>query len=468
MSSSNTLQQALDYAQNHRTEALAQLQAFLRIPSVSTQPHHKEDMITAAHWLANSMRTAGLENVRVIDSEVGKHPLVYGDWLHAAGAPTVLIYGHFDVQPAEPLELWDTAPFEPVVRDNYLFARGASDDKGQAFVHIKAVEALLQANGTLPVNVKFIYEGEEESGGETLAHFLPRHTDLLTADVALVSDTRILSADQPSIAYGLRGLHYDFINLTGPQMDLHSGGYGGGINNPLNVLCHIIAQLKDPEGHILIPGFYDDVRELEADERHMLNQLPLNQEEWLAETGAPEIWGEPEYTLIERLGARPTLDVHGIIGGYTGEGGKTIIPSKVHAKISMRLVPDQDPAKIKQLFRDYVRQLTPPSVTLEFREESEGAPASITNYKIPAMQAAKEAYAATFGKEPLFMRIGGSIPVVGEFQTHLGLETILMGFGLLSDRIHSPNENFYLPNFYRGIETSIHFLYYYGTESLSQ
>lgn len=462
MSSQETLQQALNYAQADQARALEQLQAFLRIPSVSTKPEHKADMVTAAQWLAEAMRTAGLENVQVIESEVGKHPLVYADWLHAADAPTVLIYGHFDVQPAEPLELWETPPFEPTVRDNYLFARGASDDKGQAFIHVKAAEALLQTTGALPVNVKFIYEGEEESGGATLSHFLPRHKEMLTADVALISDTRILSADQPSIAYGLRGMHYDFINLTGPKMDLHSGGYGGGINNPLNVLCHIVAKLKDEQGHILIPGFYDDVRELDEEERAMLNQLPLDKEEWLTGTGAPAIWGEPEYTLIERLGARPTLDLHGIIGGYTGEGGKTIIPSTVHAKISMRLVPDQDPAKIKQLFRDYVRQLTPPSVTLEFGPDGGGAPASITDYKIPAMQAAKAAYATTFGKEPVFMRIGGSIPVVSEFQVHLGLETILMGFGLLSDLIHSPNENFYLPNFYRGIETSIHFLHNYA------
>lgn len=454
--------QALAYAQDHQQDALDQLNKFLRIPSVSTQPERQEDVAQAAEWLANAFRDAGLENVEVIPSSIGGHPLVYGDWLHAGDAPTVLIYGHYDVQPPEPLELWETPPFEPTVRGDYLFARGACDDKGQAYIHVKAVEAYLKTGGTLPVNVKFLYEGEEECGGATLSAYLPHHADKLNADVALVSDTAILGQDHPSIVYGLRGMHYDFINLTGPTHDLHSGGYGGGINNPLNALCHIVAQLKDEDGQVLIPGFYDDVAELGEEERNMLNQLPLNPDEWLANTGAPEVWGEPEYSLIERLGARPTLDLHGIIGGYTGAGAKTVLPSKVHAKVSMRLVPNQDPAKIKQLFRDYVRQLTPPSITLEFSEDGHSAPASVTDYKMPAMQAAKEAYAATFGKEPVYMRAGGSIPVVGDFQTHLQLETVLMGFGLPTDRIHSPNENFYLPNFYRGIETSIHFLNAYA------
>ncbi len=456
------LDQALSFAQQNKTTHLEQLKDFLRIPSVSTQPEHKQDMYKAANWLADMMRTAGLENIEIIDSAVGRHPLVYADWLHAPDAPTVLIYGHFDVQPPDPLELWESPPFEPTQRGDRLYARGASDDKGQAYIHVKAVEAYLQTSGTLPVNVKFIYEAEEEDGGVTLNHYLPRHTAKLSADIALISDTGILSPDQPSIIYGLRGIHYDFIDLTGPTHDLHSGGYGGAINNPLNALGHILAKLKDEEGHILIPGFYDDVRELSAEEREMLNQLPVTEEDYLARTGAPAIWGEPGYTLVERLGARPTLDVHGIIGGYTGPGGKTVLPSTVHCKISMRLVPDQDPVKIKQLFRDYVRQITPPSITVKFGEEGHGAPASITDYTIPAMQAAREAYTAVFQTEPLLARNGGSIPVVGEFQTVLGLESILMGFGLPDDRIHSPNESFYVPNFYRGIQTAIHFLHSYA------
>lgn len=455
---------ALGFAERQRAANLEQLEEFLRIPSISTQPERSADVQAAAEWLAAAMSQAGLENVEIIPSEIGGHPLVYADWLHAPGAPTILVYGHYDVQPPDPLDLWESDPFSPVVKGDHLFARGSSDDKGQCFIHIKAVEAYLKnpAGGRLPVNVKFLYEGEEEDGGLTLAAYLPQHQEKLTADIALVSDTAVLGKDQPSIIYGLRGMHYDYINLTGPAHDLHSGGYGGGINNPLNALAHIIAKLKDEDGHIQIPGFYDDVLDLDAEEREMLSQLPLDEEKWLANTGAPQAWGEPEFTLVERLGARPTLDVHGIIGGYTGPGGKTVLPSTVHCKISMRLVPNQDPAVIKKLFRNYVREITPPSITLTFGEGGHGAAASITDFRIPAMKAAKAAYAATFGKEPVFARNGGSIPVVGLFQTHLGLETVLMGFGLPTDRIHSPNENFYLPNFYRGIETSIHFLANYA------
>jgi acetylornithine deacetylase/succinyl-diaminopimelate desuccinylase-like protein len=398
---------------------------------------------------------AGLENVEIIPTP--HHPLVYADWLHAGDAPTVLIYGHYDVQPAEPLELWESPPFEPTVRDDYLYARGSSDDKGQVYIHVKAVEAILKCYGRLPVNVKFIVEGEEEIGGESLSHFIPQNKAKLAADVALVSDTAMVSAQQPAIVYGLRGLCYAFIDITGPKRDLHSGSFGGGINNPLNVLAHIIAKLKDEDGRILIPGFYDAVRPLTDQERDILAQFPLDEAAWLAETGAPEPWGEPEFTLVERLGARPTLDVHGIIGGYTGAGAKTVLPSKVHAKVSMRLVPDQDPEEIGRLLKAYIAELAPPSVTVEVTV-GHGAPASITDFNIPAMQAAAQAYATAFGQEPVFMREGGSIPVVSAFQGDLGVETVLMGFGLPSDQIHAPNERFYLPNFYRGIETSIHFL----------
>ncbi len=450
----------ITFAQENRERHLSELMSFLRIPSVSTQPEHDDDTVAAAKWLADAMRQAGMENVRLIATP--KHPLVYADWLHAGDdAPTVLIYGHYDVQPAEPFELWETPPFEPTVRGEYLYARGADDNKGQVYVHVKAVESLLQANGRLPVNVKFIVEGEEESGGASLAAFIPQNKDLLAADVALVSDTAILSPEQPAIVYGLRGMCYILMDVTGPGRDLHSGSFGGGINNPLNVLGHIIAKLKDEEGHILIPGFYDQVRPLSAEEREILAEFPLDETAWLAETGAPQAWGEPEYTLVERLGARPTLDVHGIIGGYTGPGGKTVLPATVHAKISMRLVPDQDPAKIRQLFTEYVQSITPPSVKVTI-QGGHGAPASITDYHIPAMQAARTAYEETFGREPVLMREGGSIPVVGQFQAHLGLETVLMGFGLPGDRIHSPNERYLLANFYRGIETSIRFLQLYG------
>lgn len=445
----------ISHVRKHQSDYLAELIDFLRIPSISTQPERKADTAVAAQWLADKLKLAGLENVEIIATQ--RHPLVYADWLHAGDAPTVLIYGHYDVQPAEPLELWESPPFEPAVRDDFLYGRGSSDDKGQIFVHVKAVEAILKNNGRLPVNVKFIVEGEEESGGESLAAFIPQHKEKLAADIALVSDTAMVSAQQPAIVYGLRGMCYAFIDIVGPKRDLHSGSFGGGINNPLNVLGHLIAKLKDEDGRILIPGFYDKVRPLTKQEREILAQFPLDEDAWLAETGAPEPWGDPDYTLVERLGARPTLDVHGIIGGYTGEGAKTVLPSKVHAKLSMRLVPDQDPDEIGRLLKAYIAELTPPSVTVEVTV-GHGAPASITDFNIPAMQAAAKAYATAFGQEPVFMREGGSIPVVSQFQSELGLETVLMGFGLPGDQIHAPNERFYLPNFYRGIETSIHFL----------
>jgi len=450
----------LEYAQQHRAEHLAELKEFLRIPSVSTQPDHNGDTAQAALWLAEAMKTAVLDNVTLIPTN--GHPLVYADWLHAGpDAPTVLIYGHYDVQPPEPLAEWHTPPFEPTVIDDFLYARGASDDKGQVYVHVKAVEAHLKTHGRLPVNVKFIVEGEEESGGASLKAFIPQNTSLLQADVALVSDTGMISPSMPSIVYGLRGMCYLMMDITGPARDLHSGSFGGGIDNPLNVLGHVIARLKDPNGRVLIPGFYDKVRALSPEEREVLAQLPVDEAAWLAETGAPQVWGEPEYTLVERLGARPTLDVHGIIGGYTGPGGKTVLPSTVHCKLSMRLVPDQDPEEIAQLFRDYVQSIVPPTVTVTINGRG-GAPATITDLHIPAMQAAVAAIEASFGKAPVFMREGGSIPVVGQFQEYLGLETVLMGFGLPDDRIHAPNERYYLPNFYRGIETSIRFLTEYA------
>ncbi len=453
------MNRAIEHARTNQQQYLDELIEFLRIPSVSTKPEHAEDVKTAASWLADRLKTAGLENVRVIPTN--RHPLVYGDWLHADGKPTVLVYGHYDVQPAEPFDLWESPPFEPTVEDDFLVARGSSDDKGQVFIHVKAVEALLQTNGRLPVNVKFIIEGEEESGGQSLSVFIPENKAMLAADVALVSDTAIVNKETPAIVYGLRGMCYALIDITGPRRDLHSGSFGGGVNNPLNVLGHVIAKLKDENGRILIPGFYDNVRPLSAEERDILAKFPLDEAAWLAETGAPQPWGEPEFTLVERLGARPTLDVHGIIGGYTGPGSKTVLPAKVHAKISMRLVPDQNPARISQLFQAYIQEIVPSSVQVSVTIAGT-APASISDYETSAMKAAVSAYQASFGKEPVLMREGGSIPVVGEFQTHLGLETVLMGFGLPDDCIHAPNERFYLPNFYRGIETSIHFFQEYG------
>jgi acetylornithine deacetylase/succinyl-diaminopimelate desuccinylase-like protein len=368
----------------------------------------------------------------------------------------VLIYGHYDVQPPDPLALWKSPPFEPRLEDSYLYARGASDDKGQLYVHVKAVEAYLKSSGQLPVNVKFIIEGEEESGGRSLEAFVPANKELLDADSVLVSDTHIVDKDQPSVVYGLRGMTYTFVDVTGPSRDLHSGSYGGAIDNPLNALAHIVAQLRDEDGVIQIPGFYDRVRELTEADKQLIAQGIVDEEAWLADTGAPQIWGEPGFSLLERVGARPTLDVNGLAGGYTGAGAKTVLPSKAHAKISMRLVPDQDPDEIFSLFSDYVTSIAPPSVQVKCTKVHVAQPC-IIDINIPQMQAAALAYQQVFGRKPIYMREGGSIPVISLFQKHLGLQTVLMGFGLAGDHIHAPNERMYLPNFYRGTETSIHY-----------
>ncbi|MCL4871263.1 MAG: dipeptidase [Anaerolineae bacterium] len=456
----SNLDKALAYAAANQEANLNELIDLLRIPSVSTQPERAKDVQAAAHQVVHILTQAGLENVRLIPTPL--HPLVYGDWLHAGpDKPTLLIYGHYDVQPAEPFDAWESPPFEPTIRDNYLYARGSSDDKGQTHLNIKAVEAYLKGAGTLPLNVKFIIEGEEEIGGPSLEQFIPANQSLLQADVALVSDTAMVSSSQPSLVYGLRGLYAFFLDVTGPDHDLHSGAYGGAVNNPINALAHIISQLKDGEGKVLIPGFYDRVRPLSDEERGLLAQYPRDDARVQKETGAPQIWGEAKFTLNERMGARPTLDVNGIIGGYTEVGTKNIIPSTVHAKLSIRLVPDQDPGEIAHLVQQYIQQIAPPSVKVQISSRG-GAPASITDFSIPAMQAARQALAHVFGREPILMREGGSIPVVGAFQEHLGMETILMGFGLPDDRIHSPNERFYLPNYTRGTETVIRFLAAYG------
>ena len=449
-------QQALEFARGHKDKQLNEVVEFLRIPSISTVSERAPEVAAAADWLAQQMEQAGLENVEVI--QTSGHPLVYGDWLHAGPAsPTVLVYGHYDVQPPDPLELWNSPPFEPRIQDDYLYARGASDDKGQLYIHVKSIESYLKSAGRLPVNIKFIVEGEEESGGESLEAFVAENTQLLAADTVLVSDTHIAGRDQPSIVYALRGMCYLFLDVTGPTRDLHSGSYGGGINNPINALGHIIARIKDEEGRILIPGFYDRVRTLSEEERRLIAQSGHDEEAWLSDTGALRTWGEPEFTLLERLGARPTLDVNGVIGGYTDSGAKTVLPSKVHAKISMRLVPDQDPHEIFAKFQDYVHSIAPGSVRIDCRYYH-GAQPCIIDTRVPEMQAAAQAYKRVFGKEPLYMREGGSIPVISLFQKHLGLQTVLMGFGLADDHIHSPNERLYLPNFYRGIETIIHYL----------
>jgi acetylornithine deacetylase/succinyl-diaminopimelate desuccinylase-like protein len=451
---------ALEYARANQDRFLAELKEFLSIPSVSTQPQHKPDIERAAAWLRDKLLAAGFLRVEVMPT-LG-HPVVYAEWL-AAGpeAPTILIYGHYDVQPPDPLELWDTPPFEPTVVGDDIFCRGAADDKGQLYAHVKAVETLKETAGTLPINVKCLFEGEEESGSPSLEPFIREHTGLLAADVAVISDTHILGKDMPSIVYALRGLAYVEVEVTGPDHDLHSGSYGGAVHNPINALCAMIARLQDEDGHITIPGFYDKVRELDPEERAELAKVPFEREAWLQEAGVKSDWGEPAYTIVERTTARPTLDVNGIWGGYTQPGAKTVLPSKAFAKISMRLVPDQEPAEIAGLLRKTLTGIASPTVDVEVRGLTDGEGA-IVRRDNPAMKAASRAYAETFGREPVFTREGGSIPVVATFQKVLGIETILMGFGLPDDRLHSPNEKFHLPNFYKGIETIIRFMNFMG------
>ena len=448
------------YLHNAQARQLDELCDWLRIPSISTLPNHKEDVQRAAEWLADDLRRAGLENVEIITTPA--HPLVYADWLHAGSdKPTMLVYGHFDVQPVDPVDKWQTPPFEPTVKPGKmgadLYARGAADDKGQTFVHVKAVEALLNTVGALPVNVKFIVEGEEEIGSEHISQYVPDHRDKLQADVAVISDTHILAPDRPLILYGLRGMWTADITVTGPAHDLHSGSYGGAIHNANQALCELLATLHDAEGHITVPGFYDNVRVLSAEERSELAKVPYGKAEILAESGAPAIYGEPGYSIVERTGARPTLEINGIWGGFIGEGFKTVIPAEAHAKVSCRLVSNQDPARIGQLVTQYLEQLAPPTIRVTV-DAHRGGPAFLTPLTSPPIQAAARAYRRTFGVAPLFSLEGGGIPVVNVFQDALKLPIVLMGFGLPDDNLHAPNEKFHLPNFYRGIETSIAFM----------
>lgn len=446
----------IDYAKQHRDGFLAELIEFLRIPSVSTQPAHQADVAAAATWLRDRFLEAGFPRAQVMPT--AGHPVVYAEWLAAGpGVPTVLVYGHYDVQPPDPLDAWRSPPFEPEIRGVDLYARGASDDKGQVHIHVKTAEAFHQTLGRPPVNIKCLIEGEEEMGSPSLNPFVQSHRELLSADVAVISDTHILGREQPSIVYALRGLAYLEIEVTGPDHDLHSGIYGGAVNNPLNELCRIVARLQDASGRITIPGFYDQVRDLDADERVELAKIPFQRESWLAEAGVTTDWGELSFSIIERTTARPTLDVHGIWGGYMEPGAKTVLPRAAHAKVSMRLVPDQDPGEISTLVRDYVTSIAPPSVSVKVND-LHGGQGAIIDRDHPAMRAAYCAYRETFGVAPIFVREGGSIPVVAELQRELGIQTVLMGFGLPDDRLHSPNEKLTLSMYDRGIETVIRFL----------
>ncbi|MBK9228040.1 MAG: dipeptidase [Ignavibacteria bacterium] len=433
-----------------------ELKEFLRIPSISTNPENRDDVRNCAEYVGKRLNEIGLENVKIYETEL--HPIVYGDWLKAGeDKPTILIYGHYDVQPVDPVELWTAPPFEPVIRGGNIFARGATDDKGQVFIHMKSIEAHMKNNSSLPVNVKFLIEGEEEIGSVNLDKFIESNKDLLKCDYVVVSDTSMFGEEIPSICYGLRGLAYMQVEVTGPNRDLHSGSFGGGVDNPINALAHIITKLKDDKGKILIDGFYDDVIDLSEKEREEYSKLPFNEAQYKEGLEIDEVFGEEGYSTLERVSARPTLDCNGIWGGFQGEGAKTVLPSKAAAKISMRLVPNQHPKKIEKLFTDYVNKIAPKTVKVKVKD-LHGGMGALTPLDSPAMGAAVIAIKKAFGKDPLFTREGGSIPVVNVFQTILGAPTILLGFGLPDENAHSPDEHFNLKNFHRGILTAAYYL----------
>jgi acetylornithine deacetylase/succinyl-diaminopimelate desuccinylase-like protein len=448
------VQDAIDFLRDRDDDHLTQLDAFLRIPSVSADAERRGDVRRAAEWVADELRRIGVGDVAL--QETGGHPMVTGAWLGAGpAAPTVLVYCHYDVQPADPLEQWIRPPFEPRFEDGRCYARGAADDKGQLFMHLKAAEAYLAgAGGGLPVNLRFLFEGEEEIGSEHFASFLESHAAELTADIVIVSDTGFFDRDVPSISYGLRGIAYLEVTVRGPSQDLHSGGYGGAVANPANVLVEMLASLHDERGRVTVPGFYDHVRPLEPDERASLAALPFDEERWRAETGIPAPAGEAGYSTLERKTVRPTLDINGIWGGYTGEGAKTIIPAAASAKLSCRLVPGQDDRQIAELVRSHLERIAPPTVRVKARVIHTGA-ASVTPLRHPAVQAAARALEATFGRSPVFERSGGSIPAVAALDAILGLKSVLVGFALPDCNAHSPNEWLDLSNYRRGMETLV-------------
>jgi acetylornithine deacetylase/succinyl-diaminopimelate desuccinylase-like protein len=447
---------ALQHAKQRQQDYQDQLIDLLKIPSVSTDSAYAKEVRRAGEWVVADMESIGLTAELI---ETDRHPLVYGEWLGAGDdKPTVLFYGHYDVQPASLEDGWDNEPFDPIEKDGFIYARGASDDKGQFLIHLKAVESILKSEGTLPVNVKFIIEGEEESGGESVEDYVINHSERLQADAVVVSDTSMATTDEPVIVVALRGGLSMELHVSGPKSDLHSGSYGGVVHNPAQALAEIIGKFHDADGTITVPGFYDNVKELSADERTAIAQVKYDEDELHAETGVPQSWGEPDYTILERIGARPTLEITGIAGGYYGAGFKTVITQKAIAKISCRLVADQDPDTIFTLLQNHIADITPPTVKSELIKLGGGRWASM-DIDNPIMQSAVEAYKNGWGYEPVFMREGGSIPIVAHMQENIGAPVVMMGFGLNTDSLHAPNEHFSLDHFHRGIQTSIHFIY---------
>jgi acetylornithine deacetylase/succinyl-diaminopimelate desuccinylase-like protein len=451
------------YLEENRKRFIEELKDLLKIPSVSADPAYKDDVLRTAEKVKTRLAEAGADNVKIF--KTSGYPVVYGEKILDVKLPTVLVYGHYDVQPPDPIDLWTSPPFDPIEKDGKIYARGASDDKGQMYMHIKAFEFM---NNTLnlPCNVKFMIEGEEEVGSEHLAAFISEYKEMLKADIILISDTSILANDLPSITVGLRGLSYVQVEVTGPNRDLHSGLYGGAVANPINILCEMIASLKDENNHIVIPGFYDDVQQLSEEERNELGKAPFNEGAYKKALDLSDVHGELGYTTPERASIRPTLDVNGIWGGYTGEGAKTVIASKAYAKISMRLVPDQDPDKVTELFKNHFESIAPSSVKVKVMPHHGGKPL-LTPLDSDGYRAASMAMEKTFNKKPVPVRGGGSIPIVALFKEVLELDSILMGFGLDSDAIHSPNEHFGVFNYLRGIET-IPWFFKYFTELRSK
>jgi acetylornithine deacetylase/succinyl-diaminopimelate desuccinylase-like protein len=453
-----------NYISSHQERFLTELIEWLRIPSVSADSRHKTDVRNAANFLLDKFSAAGVDKAEIC--ETAGHPIVYAEKIVGPSQPTVLVYGHYDVQPPDPLDLWTSPPFEPVIKDNKIYARGSCDDKGQVYMHVKAFEIMKKLD-LLTCNIKFMVEGEEEVGSDNLATFVEGNRDKLKADVILISDSALISLETPSITTGLRGLSYMEVEVTGPNRDLHSGVYGGAVANPVNTLCTMIASLLDDKGRITIPGFYDKVATLTTAEREAINKAPFDLDAYKAELGIKEVKGEEGYTTLERTGIRPTLDVNGIWGGYTGEGAKTVLPSKATAKISMRLVPNQDSKEITKLFTDHIHAIAPPHVKIKVNAHHGGEPAVTTTDSKPYLAASK-AFEEVFGKLPIPTRDGGSIPIVALFKKELGLDTVLMGFGFDSDAIHSPNEHFGVKNFVLGIETIVSFYKHFAASSIRE